>query len=270
MVLPGSSPHCYFLISIALICSSSPSILGADHRNPCASLRVVWSLHPTLYCSGPDLGNIWELTWKLHNSFLRLSPDSIALFKPLWFRHWTRRWEEKKSLEGKGLTTNVVNMVTCWCMPQFIGGTSTAGGNGSWWFTWPSTDNLCFCWKGNPSTCLSSVKHVKILFYASDRHCYWLKGTVPPEWRVAVGALCWVPKAWAARHIAMHNEQSDRPLTRAAVSGSILIKVILFTACLEMLLWVEKFTSGSFQGLSPFLPFPLHIAQRHRFLLNGK
>lgn len=31
-----------------------------------------------------------------------------------------------------------------------------------------------------------------------------------------------------------------------------------------MFLGVEKFTSGSFLGLSPFLPFPLHAAQKAR------
>ena len=134
----------------------------------------------------------------------------------------------------------------------------------------PLLADPCFCWKGNPSTCLSSVKHIEILFYALDKCCCWLKGTVPPEWQVMVGALRWVPKAWAACHSTVPNGQSGRPLTGTAVAGSSLIKVILFTACLEMLLWVEKFTSGRFLGLSPFLPFLLHIAQRRGFLLNGK
>lgn len=119
--------------------------------------------------------------------------------------------------------------------------------------------------RGNPTAAHLLQSRLESCFMP----CYWQEGMAPAEWWVSVGSARG-PQAWAACHCSEHSGQSDSPLARAAAPGNSLIKVILFAACLEMFLRVEKFTSGSFLGLSPFLPFPLHAAQRCGVLLNGK
>lgn len=165
----------------------------------------------------------------------------------------------KKSELEKGLTTNVV---VWWRITSVLEAHPRWGG-GSCWFPWHCTDDPCFCWRGNPTPAHLLWSRLKSCFML----CCWLEGTAPPEWRVSVGCARGAPGPGCLS--LLRAQWAEWQALNKNSCGS-LIKVILFTACLEMFLWVEKFTSGSFLGLSPFLPFPLHVAQKRRVLLNGK